>query len=132
MATQDPLFSDGANLVAAADYSAKQFYAVGVSTAADRTALLASSQGAKIYGVLQNKPKAAQITDIGVWGVTKMIAGAAITRGAELMVDATGKFITWTSASAYTKVGIALESAAGSGTIFTGFVYGPAGPQVIT
>lgn len=142
MATEGPLLHDGSQLTAAADYSntaglagqggSAQFFAVAVSTVADRLALLASVQGQKIYGVLQNKPKLGDAADVGFFGPTKMQAGAAITRGADLMVNASGTFITWTAASGYTKVGIALESASGAGAIFTGFVYGPGGPQVIT
>lgn len=142
MATESPLFSDGANLVAAANYynpasalagpgGSGQYLAVVLSQTANRTAVLASVQGQQIYGVLQNKPIAGEICDVGILGVSKMTVGAAgSTHGKPQMVDATGAFTDWTAGSSYAQVGEAFETGV-SGQIITGFI-GPTSPKVLT
>jgi hypothetical protein len=99
-------------LVAAADYSAKQFYAMTLdTTAAGSQALLVSSAGVDIIGVLQDKPTLGQPGLICVDGVTKVLVGSAgFTAGDALQVDATGAFITATTGHA--KVAKALETGA--------------------
>ena len=139
MATEGPLLHDGAQCVAAANYSnsqslsgpsgSGQFLAV-VLTSAGRTVALAASIGAQIYGILQNKPTSGAAADVGFIGVTKAVAGGTIAAGAALMTNASGQLVTWTSGSGYAQVGYAIEAAV-SGQTFTAFI-GPTSPKVLT
>lgn len=142
MATESPLLHDGSQTTAIANYynpgsalagpgGSGQYLAVLLSQVTDRKVILASALGQQIYGVLQNKPALGQAADVGIFGVTKAVAGAsAVTRGKPQMVDATGAFTDWTAGSAYAQVGYALESAA-SGAIFS-MAIGVAQPKVLT
>lgn len=60
-------------LTAAADLSAKQYRCVKVT--ADEKVNIATAAGEAILGVLQNKPVAGDVADVGALGVTKIIAG---------------------------------------------------------
>lgn len=95
MATEGPLTHDGSQTTAAADLSAKQFYAVKITAA--RAVNLASTGGEAIYGILQNKPTSGQAADVGLMGISKAIAGGTIAAGDYLMTDTSGKLITATS-----------------------------------
>lgn len=115
MATECPFISDGAQTTAAADLSAKQFYAVKLTAA--RSVNLASSGGENIYGILQNKPKSGDSADAAIFGVCKAAAGAAFAAGAKLMTDSTGRLIAQTSTNAI--VAVALEAATAAAQIVT-------------
>lgn len=141
MASESPLIHDGAQTVAAANYSntqslagqsgSGQWLAVALSSAANRTSVLASVQGQQIYGVLQNKPIAGEVADVGIFGVTKaMVGSAGATRGHTLMVDATGAFTDWTAGSAYAQVGYAIET--GASTQVISMFIGATSPKVLT
>jgi hypothetical protein len=132
MATEGPLLKDGAQCVAAANYwnpasaldgpnGSGQFLAVYVSAA--RTVAAVATEGVAMYGILQNTPALGQAADVAIVGVSKMVAGAAITAGAELMTDANGRLIAWVGGSDYVKVGRALEAAGAANDIFTGIIY---------
>lgn len=73
--------------------------------------------GQRSVGVLQNTPGADEPAEVMVDGVTKAVAGAAITAGAAVSVDASGHFIPATDADQI--AGVALDSAGASGDIFT-------------
>jgi hypothetical protein len=75
-------------LTAAADLSAKQFHAVKVDS--NGAAALAGA-GENVIGVLQNKPASGQAASVRVYGITKLVAGAAITKGAVVAADASAK-----------------------------------------
>jgi hypothetical protein len=122
-ATESPLVHDGSQTTAAADLSSNQFYAVKVT--GSRQVNLASTGGEIIYGILQNKPTSGLVADVGILGVTKAIAGAAITAGAALMTDTSGRLITATSTNH--RVGIALETVTATGQVFTAYIQ-PLGP----
>lgn len=95
-------------LVAAADLDTRQFTAVQVNSSGQIAAVTGSAQ--VTFGILQDKPRAGQPANVMRSGVTKMVAGAAVTAGAEVMADATGRAIT--AATATNRViGIALETA---------------------
>lgn len=134
MATESPLIHDGAQnlLSTAADFrnstltgttlagpsGSGQFLAVVQSTTVDRTCALpstAGSTGLPIYGICQNKPRGGEAIDVGIFGVSKCVAGAAIVRGSQLMASATaaGMLITYSTAAGgqVVSVGVALESA---------------------
>jgi len=134
MATDSPLIHDGSQMVAAANYynpasalagpgGSGQF--LGVNISASRTVAVQTTVGGQIYGVMQNTPPSGIAADVGIAGITKMVAGASITAGAELMVDASGRFITWVSGSGYFKVGQALETTSAANNVFTGMIYTP-------
>ena len=99
---------------AAADLSAKQFFAVKV-TAANVVNLAGAGDGP--IGVLQNKPTSGQAADVLVFGMTKASAGAAIAAGAKVMVDSNGQFQT-ASGSAKYYVGTAVTAASALNDVF--------------
>ncbi len=119
------------SLNAAADLSAGQFHAVRLSAA--KTVALGSTAGEPIIGILQNKPAAAgQAATVAFAGTTKAVAGAAVSAGAQLKVNASGRLVaaaagTTNISDAGTAsdpligsnvVGIALEAASGNGVVF--------------
>ena len=114
--------------VAAADLSAKQFFAVKI----DNTGKAAlSGAGEPAIGILQNNPASGVAAAIAISGTSKAVAGGSITAGDRLTADATGKMVTATAGRTNTSdtgvaadpligsnvIGIALEGAA-SGDIF--------------
>ena len=134
MTTESPSMKDGAQCVAAANYwnpgtalygpqGSGQFLIVFLSGA--RTLSLQTTQGALSYGVLQNAPALGQACDVAIAGITKVVVGAAVTAGQELMADTNGRAITQTSTNR--KVGMALESAAGANAIISMLIYTPNG-----
>jgi hypothetical protein len=86
-------------LLAAADLSAKQFYAVKVDS--NGKAALAGA-GEVAIGVLQNKPGSGQAATIRIAGATKMVASAAVAAGALVAANAAGKSVTATKATTNT------------------------------
>ena len=143
MATESPLIHDGSQCVAAADYSntanknpstgtgassagtgSAQFYFVVLSQTADRTVVLASALGAQVYGILQNKPKLGEPADVGIYGLSKAIVGAAgSTHGKPQMCDVNGLVTDWVAGAGSAQVGYALESGA-AGAIITVYLSG--------
>lgn len=119
MATESPLFHDGSHTTADADLSAKQFFCVFIDAA--NKVQLQGTTGSRVYGILQNTPTSGQAADVGFLGVTKAVAGAAITAGDQLMVDSSGRVITKTITSPLFAVGWAIEAATGANNIITIF-----------
>lgn len=117
-------------LVAAADLSAKQYYAVKIDS--NGQAALAAA-GEPAVGILQNKPIAGQSATVWAFGPrSKAVAGGTIAAGALVASDANGKFVTATTGKTNTSdagaaadpligsnvLGVAVTSAV-SGDIFT-------------
>ncbi len=144
MATESPMIHDGSQntLSTANDFrnstltgstlagpnGSGQFLAVVQSTTVDRTLQLYSSTGSTglpIYGICQNKPRAGDAVDVGIFGVMKYVAGATIVRGQQLMASATagGTLIPYSTANSgnVQSVGVALESAV-VGQVATGAI----------
>ena len=115
MATEGPLFHDGSQTTAAADLSSSQFYAVKITAA--RQVNLASTGGEAIYGILQNKPLSGQAADVGIFGISKAVAGAAFSAGAALMTDTSGRLITQTGSTH--RIAVAIEAATAAGQLIT-------------
>jgi hypothetical protein len=142
MATEAPLIHDGAQCVAAANYSngaglagpggSGQFLAVLISAA--RTVAIDATGAQLCYGilqnkptqgqvadvgivVLQNKPTQGQVADVGIVGVSKAVAGAAFSAGALLMTDSSSRLITRTSTNPV--VAVAIEAATAANQIVT-------------
>jgi len=104
MTTESPLIHDGSQntLSTASDFrnstntgstlagpsGSGQFLAVVLSTTVDRTCALPAtggSSGLPIYGICQNKPRPGEAIDVGIFGISKAVAGATIVRGNEVM-----------------------------------------------
>jgi hypothetical protein len=115
MATESPLIHDGSQTTAAVDLSANQFYIVKITAA--RQVNLTAAVGDVAYGILQNKPTLGQAADVGILGVTKAVAGAAISAAARLTSDTSGRVIT--AASTNQRLGVALEAATAAGQLIT-------------
>jgi hypothetical protein len=94
--------------VADTDLSSYQYRAVKLDS--DGEIILASDANDRAVGVLQDAPSAAgRGCLVAVGGVTKAIAGAAITAGSAVEVGTGGKFVTLTTGPiagiAYTSAG---------------------------
>jgi hypothetical protein len=113
MAVEIPGFS--LTLEAAGDLSGQQYRFVKMS---GTQCTVATGATDKTVGVLQNRPDAAtRAATVLVSGVTKAVAGAAITAGAVLYIDASGR-VTSTQAS-NTAVGVALSTVSNVGDLVT-------------
>ena len=102
---------------AAADLSTHQHKLVKLASG---IALCGAGEAA--LGVLQNDPVSGQAADVLVMGVSRCIAGAAVTAGAKVMSDAAGKAITATSTNQ--ACGVALTAAAADGDLISILVTG--------
>lgn len=93
---------------------------VGMAVIPDSAAgsIIIAGANARIIGVLQNNPKAGEAANVGaVRGASyKVLAGAAITMGDDLITDSSGRFITATGA-AQKVVGRAMEAASAAGNL---------------
>lgn len=134
MATEGPLVHDGSQTTAYANYynpsvalagpgGSAQF--LGMTLQATRVVQLQTTVGGLCYGVLQNMPAAGDAADVGLFGISKVVAGASVTMGAEIMCDASGRMITWVAGSGYYKVGMALETTSAAANVFTAYLYTP-------
>lgn len=94
------------------DLSNKQYLPVTVG-GSDNYVKTASAAGVKCIGVLQNKPSSGQAARVRTHGISKMVAGAAITRNDNVDVGATGYARTAVGSNI---IGIALETVVTSGT----------------
>ena len=101
------------SLQASADLSAEQF----TFMVADANGEAAQAgAGVDAIGVLQNDPAAqGEAANLQAFGVSKVVAGAAVAAGAQVMSDATGRAITATATN--NVVGVALEAAANADEI---------------
>jgi hypothetical protein len=100
-------------LPAAADLSANQYFIVKVDSSG--SAALAGD-GEPAIGVLQNEPDAAgKAASIRFAGISKVVAGAAVSAGAQVTPNASGKAIT--AATGKNILGVALAAASGDGVI---------------
>lgn len=91
----------------------KQYTFVKV-TAANQVGLATSGTDV-IIGVMQNKPQVTgQAATVGIFGVTNVTAGAAITAGAVVQSNTTGQAIPL---AAGTALGVALQAATAAGEL---------------
>jgi len=95
------------SLLAAADLSSSRWRCVTVNSSGQ--AALANAT-ALTAGILQNKPTSGQPATVCYAGVSKAVAGAAVTAGSRVRSDANGKVVAATVAG-NAVIGIALESA---------------------
>lgn len=83
-------------LMASADLSAKQYYAVVLNASTNRYVSAVSNANAPEVpiGILQNDPDAAgKAAEVGIFGVLKAIYGGNVVRGNSLSIDDTGRLI---------------------------------------
>jgi hypothetical protein len=112
MAFQTPGFSF--SLPASADLSASQHHFVEVD--ANGRVTISNAAGESVLGVLQNDPDAIDVAAaIMTNGISKVVAGAAVTVGALVQTNASGRAIAALSADFV--VGRALEAAGGNGEV---------------
>jgi len=104
-------------LLAGADLSAKQYHLVRIAASTAKTALAAGAATATIIGVLQNDPLLGEAASVVCAGMTKSVAGGAITPGALLTANSTGQCVATTAAN-NAVVGRALTAAANAGDLF--------------
>jgi len=107
---------------AAADLSTHQFKFVKMTS----TGINICGAGEAAVGVLQNKPSALGQAAT-VWGagtVSKVVAGAAVAKGAKVTPDATGRAVT--AASGNYEAGQALDASTGAGQLISVW-YNPQG-----
>ncbi|SCM71512.1 hypothetical protein KL86PLE_100245 [uncultured Pleomorphomonas sp.] len=114
--------------LAGADLSSSQYLFVKLDANAQ---VVVAGAGEDAIGVLQNKPAAGQAATVRVGGLSKVVAGAAITAGARVASDASGKAKTAVAATVNTSdtgaaadavvasfsMGHAFEAASGDGQV---------------
>lgn len=88
MASQNPLDRPG-GLAASADLSTKQYLFVKVD--GDYTVGVCDTDGEFAIGVLQNEPGSGEAATVECAGISKVVAGEAITAGQFVGTDANGK-----------------------------------------
>lgn len=77
---------------ASADLSAAQYLIMDINSSSQLATV--ATKGAKMAGVLQDKPAAAgRVGALGISGKTKVVLGATVAAGAEVISDANGKAI---------------------------------------
>lgn len=120
MAWELPNFCIG-NLTAAADLSANQYHCVKVT--GNNQVNLADTAGEVILGVLQGKPAQGEAAEITIVGVTKVVAGAALTAGQAWGVDAQGRAVPVTTGTGGSVgdfvAGVVLEGVSNAGELAT-------------
>lgn len=95
-------------------------YTLVKHAAADDQVQAAASGTDLVIGATQDvAPALGERVNVAITGITYITAGAAITRGARLMSDASGRVITAAAAagSNVNTIGVALESATAAGDV---------------
>lgn len=89
------------------------------ATADDQVQAAAAATDLVIGATQDVAPALGERVDVAITGITYITAGAAITRGARLMSDASGRVITAAAAagSNVNTIGVALESATAAGDV---------------
>jgi Uncharacterized conserved protein (DUF2190) len=126
MATEAPLIHDGSQCTAGVNMSATAALAgpngtgqfLGVKLSAARTVIPVAATADVPYGILQNDPISGFIADIGILGVSKAVAGAAIAAGKPLGFDASGRVVDATGQT-WERIGVAIEAATAINQIIT-------------
>lgn len=95
---------------AAADVSSYQ-YCILRNSAVKAVNVASLNTSRTIMGVLQNNPQSGERATVGVSGVSKVRAGAAITAGDIITCNGSGRAITKPASGTYVCVGRALETA---------------------
>ena len=122
MAYEISNYSVKVTLVAGADLSAKQYTFVKVNSSGEAIAAAAATDIP--IGVLQNAPTSGQEAEVLVVGGTKIVAGAAISDGAQIGTTSAGKAAALVAGTDTTKyvVGTLLTESAADGNIVTAVI----------
>lgn len=125
MAESNLLFTIS-GLEAAADLSAKQYHLVRLS-AANKVNQASQAVNSGLLGVLQNKPKSGEFATVADDGLSKVVAGAAITAGDLLTTNSSGRAIVVTSLASGQEMvfGRALDTAGTDGDVITARLFPP-------
>jgi hypothetical protein len=109
-------------LEANADLSAKQ-YTFMKYVATEKADLATSATGTELLGVLQNKPQSGEFATVAYAGLSKLVAGGAITAGAILTTNTSGR----AAAVASGQVGAAraISAAGADGEVITALLFPP-------
>lgn len=104
---------------AGADLSAAQFTFVKLS--ADNTVIPCAAITDKPIGIVQNNPTSNGVAEVLVYGLSKLVASAAITAGASVGTTATGQGVTVVEGTDTTKyvMGQCVVGVAAAGSICT-------------
>ncbi len=101
--------SDLMTCVAGGDLSTKQFHFVNMDS--NGRVFLSATAGARLFGVLQEKPSAqGQACLVAGSGISKVVAEGPVAKGALVVASTAGQAIT-SSTSIHHRVGQALEEA---------------------
>lgn len=114
MATQHDILTPS-GFKAENDLSAKQFYFVELGTNAGEVDVCDGATD-RVVGVLQNKPEAGEAAAVMMYGIAKVVASAAITKGATVGTTNAGKAVAKT-ADADLVAGIALTTVTTDGEL---------------
>lgn len=100
-------------VLAAADFRSGQYRACTLNSSGQAAV---PSAGAKIFGIVQNKPNTGEAATVVISGISKMEAGGVVAAGADVTTDASGRGVT--AATGNTIAGNAVEAAGASGVYF--------------
>lgn len=109
-------------LKASSDLSGNQYHIV-YQDAALSCDVASNATESAICGVLQNKPQSGEHATVADGGISKVVAGAAVTQGDHLTVNGSGRAVTVGSGDM--AVGRALEAAGADGDIISARLYPP-------
>lgn len=111
---------------AAADLSTFQYHLVRYS-AANAVNLAVLAVTSNLLGVLQNKPKSGEFATVAYGGISKVVAGAAITAGDLLTTSTSGRAIVVTSLASGQEMvfGRALTAAGADGDVIPALIFPP-------
>ena len=108
---------------AGGNLTAKQFFLVKYQASDDSVVAITADTDVP-FGVLQNNPASGAAAEVMHNGISKMVASAAITRGAPLGTASDGRGVTRVIGTDTTKYvcGVALETASGAASVIAALV----------
>jgi hypothetical protein len=111
-------------LEANADLSNKQYHFLRY-VATEKCDQASHNASDALVGVLQNKPQSSEFATVAVFGLSKLVAGAAITAGNLLTTNGSGRAVSAAPASGSTVyiAGRALSAAGADGDVITALVF---------
>lgn len=96
-------------VIAGADLTTKQYHFAKINSSGKMVSTVLNDAS---VGVIQDKPNTDEAGVLAISGVSRVRAGGAITAGADVQSNASGRAITL---GAGVKIGVALESATADG-----------------
>lgn len=81
---------------------------------------LSTANTDNVVGVMQNKPQVeGQAATIGIFGVSNLIAGAAVAAGDKISSDSTGRAVTTPGTGTPVVLGVALSASTGANQLIS-------------